>query len=413
MTISSKPFWSGWGLTGDMQHRSHKHRHVLIATLPLALLLAACGGGTSPSSPSRSTPTPTATTTLVPTPSPTAVPTPLPEPTLAVLEQGQELMVVNTQGVEQWELSNAVMEKIFGVSASQEKTQGFGINSQIVGSNIYLFYNNPQGITKVAQISRAGKVIAMGTAPTTWVVFSPSGTQWAWSVDESPANQVNNLGPGGTYRHHGVIEVGNILGGNVRTVYTWVAPAGFTEEVDGWTNTGIIVHRVEYFGGCNSLGIYDPAAAWFALNPSTGQLTELFTGNDQFIGASSGVTVAALINDAHAILINGVKYSESKSTIVGASISPDGAHVAVDRIIQAGPIGYCVGENSKYSIEMVTVANQSHIDLPNTTVIVWWGDNQFIAPGPNGSTWLYTLAGKPVSAICPTISGWVFSGVLR
>ena len=125
------------------------------------------------------------------------------------------------------------------------------------------------------------------------------------------------------------------------------------------------------------------------------------------------MTVAALINDAHAILINGVKYSESKSTIVGASISPDGAHVAVDRIIQAGPIGYCVGENSKYSIEMVTVANQSHIDLPNTTVIVWWGDNQFIAPGPNGSTWLYTLAGKPVSAICPTISGWVFSGVLR
>src|ERR1035437_10355549 len=142
VTISSKPFWSGWGLTGDMQHRSHKHRHVLIATLPLALLLAACGGGTSPSSPSRSTPTPTATTTLVPAtrpnptdtpPSPTAVPTPLPEPTLAVLEQGQELMVVNTQGVEQWELSNAVMEKIFGASASQEKPQGFGVNSQIAG----------------------------------------------------------------------------------------------------------------------------------------------------------------------------------------------------------------------------------------------------------------------------------------
>lgn len=326
--------------------------------------------------------------------------------------------MVNAHGVEQWELSNTVMEKIFGVSASQEKTQGFGINSRIVGSNIYLFYENPQGITEVAEISRAGKVIARGTAPSNAVrvtssaeAFSPSGTQWAWSVDQAPGL---GFGPGGpNIKDHGVIEVGNILGGNVRTVYKWLAPVGFTEEVIGWTNTGIIVHRVEYSGGCNSLGIYDPAAAWFALNPSTGKLTELFTGNDQFMGASSGVTVAALVNDDHAVLINGVKYSESKSTINDApSISPDGDHVAVDRVISSGPMGYCGAENSKYSIEMVTVANQSHIDLPNTTIISWWGDSQFIAPGPNGSTWLYTLAGKPVSEICPANPDWGYAGEL-
>jgi hypothetical protein len=314
--------------------------------------------------------------------------------------------VVNTQGVEQFELSNAAMMKIFGVSASQEVTQGFGINSAIAGSNIYLFYENPQGVHQVAEISRAGKVIAMGTAPSSAVVFSPSGTQWAWSVDQSPANEVNNLGPGPPYyRHHGVIDVGG-LGQPTRTVYKWLAPAGFSEQLDGWTNTGIIMQRWEY-GGCGIL--YDPAAAWFALNPSTGKLTELFTGNDQFMGASSGVTVAALINDAHAVLINGVKYSESKSTIVGANISPDGTHVAVSRI---SDYQGCAGYVPKNTVEMVTVANQSHVDLQNLTADGWWSDTEFVASPLDGSTWLYTLAGKPVSEICPANQDWGFSGVL-
>jgi hypothetical protein len=325
---------------------------------------------------------------------------------LAVLSQGQELKVVNTQGVEQFELSNAAMMTIFGVSATQEVTQGFGINSAIAGSNIYLFYETPQGVHRVAEISRAGKVIAMGTAPSSAVVFSPSGTQWAWSVDQSPANELNNLGPGPPYyQHHGVIDVGG-LGQPTRTVYKWVAPAGFTEGLDGWTNTGIIVQRWEY-GGCGIL--YDPAAAWFALNPSTGKLTELFTGNDQFMGASSGVTVAALINDAHAVLINAVRYAESKSTITGANISPDGAHVAVSRI---SSYQGCAGYIPKNTVELVTVANQSHVDLQNLTADGWWSDTEFVASPLDGSTWLYTLAGKQVSEICSATSGWGYSGEL-
>ena len=385
----------------------------VIGSAIAAVGVAACGSSpvTPTVQPVTAAPTVAATVaptpTLVPTPSPTA--TPAPKPTLAVLSQGQELMVVNSQGVEQWELSNAAMEKIFGLSASQEKTQGFGINSQIVGSNIYLFYENPQGITEVAEISRAGKAIARGTAPSNGVryissavVFSPSGTQWAWSVDQTP----NANG-----KHDGLIEVGG-LGEANRIVYRWVSPVDFTEEVIGWSNTGIIMQREEYWGGCSSLGIYDPLAAWFALNPSTGKLTELFTGNDQFMGASSGVTVAGLINDPHAVLINGVKYSESKSTIDGgASISPDGAHVAVTRVISSGPTGYCGLVNNKYSLEMVTVANHTHVDLP-MGIDSWWGDSQFIAPGSNGSTWLYTLAGKPVSEICPANPDWGYAGEL-
>ena len=131
-----------------MQPRNQNHRHGLIATVPLALLLAACtttapttthSSSSAPTQSPSSNPT-TPTPTLVPTPSSTAVPTLAPEPPLAVLSQGEELKVVNTQGVEQFELSNAAMMKIFGVSASQEATQGFGINSAIAGSNIYLFY---------------------------------------------------------------------------------------------------------------------------------------------------------------------------------------------------------------------------------------------------------------------------------
>jgi hypothetical protein len=397
-----------------MQPRNQNHRHGLIATVPLALLLAACtttAATTAHSSSSAPTPSPsgnptTPTPTLVPTPSPTAAPTPAPEPPLAVLSQGQELKVVNTQGVEQFELSNAAMMTIFGVSATQEVTQGFGINSAIAGSNIYLFYETPQGVHRVAEISRAGKVIAMGTAPSSAVVFSPSGTQWAWSVDQSPANELNNLGPGPPYyQHHGVIDVGG-LGQPTRTVYKWVAPAGFTEGLDGWTNTGIIVQRWEY-GGCGIL--YDPAAAWFALNPSTGKLTELFTGNDQFMGASSGVTVAALINDAHAVLINAVRYAESKSTITGANISPDGAHVAVSRI---SSYQGCAGYIPKNTVELVTVANQSRVDLQNLTADGWWSDTEFVASPLDGSTWLYTLAGKQVSEICSATSGWGYSGEL-
>ena len=147
--------------------------------------------------------------------------------------------------------------------------------------------------------------------------------------------------------------------------------------------------------------MYDPAAAWFAINPSTGTLTELFTGNDQFMGASSGVTVAALINDAHAVLINGVTYSESKSTIVGANISPDGAHVAVSRI---SDYEGCAGYTPKNTVEMVTVANQSHVDLQNLTAEGWWDADQFIANNLSGSTWIYSLEGKAVSEISSATS---------
>jgi hypothetical protein len=229
-TPTKAPVITGGVDAGAMQPRNRSHRHGLIATLPLVVLLAACGAAATTTHLSSPMPTPNPTATPTPTSAPTLIPTPIPtaapEPPLAVLSQGQELKVVNTQGVEQWSLSNAAMEKIFGVSASQAQTQGFGINSQIAGSNIILFYNITTSLTKVAVLSRAGNLVGSSTVPLSpgsfsQIEVSPSGTEWAWIVDQTP---------NATGKHHGLVEVGG-LSEAVRTVYHWVAPVGFTETV--------------------------------------------------------------------------------------------------------------------------------------------------------------------------------------
>jgi hypothetical protein len=417
-TLTKPPVIGGVN-AGEMQPRNRNRRHGLIATLPLALLLAACGTGASPSSPSRSTPTPTPVPTLVPTPSPTAIPTPAPEPPLALFYQGQGAMeVVNAQGVEQWGLTNAQEGQLFGVTAAQ--ASNYNLGPQAGNSNLFFFYQaSPTSPNKVAVLSRTGKLLGTGTAPAlpsagdvsySWAfVVSPTGTSWAWPVDQTP----NSAG-----QHHGVVEVGG-LGETNRIVYRWVAPVGFTEMLVGWTNTGIIMQRVQD-GPC---GGPDPAlSAWFAINPSTGKLIELFTGNDQFMAASSGVTVAGLLNDAHAVLINGVKDSESKSIAAGASISPDGTHIAVFRE-SFNPCGG--GKVPQTSIEIVTLANHGHVDLQNLGLAGWWGNDEIVAyppdnapppPGANGyesgGSWIYTLQGKPVSQIGRVNTPWMYQGEL-
>jgi hypothetical protein len=409
----------------------------VIGSAIAAVGLAACGSSpvTPTVRPVTAAPTVAATVaptpTLVPTPSPTAAPTPAPGSPLAVLSQGLELKVVNAQGAEQWELTNANLAQIFGVSVPQitnEVTANWPVNSVQVeeaGPNLVLFYNAGMGPTKVAVISHAGKLIGTSSIPDYnlnggFYVSSPDGTQWAWSVDQSPANQINNLGPGTTYRHHGVVEVAG-LGESVHTVYQWLAPAGFTEELLGWYRTGIIIHRFEYWQcGLGQQQIFgDSGAAWFALNPSTGKLTELFTGNRQYLLSGNGVTVAALLNDPHAVLINGMMYSERKSSIdvYGnghiADISRDGAHVTISRTNPINPCGDYSIPNPTLTVELVTVANHSHVDIPNMAADGWWGNTEFIGQDPNLDVSIYTLQGKPVSELSARTSGWQFQGVLQ
>jgi hypothetical protein len=101
-----------------------------------------------------------------------------------------------------------------------------------------------------------------------------------------------------------------------------------------------------------------------------------------------------------------VSYSESKSIVGGASISPDGSHVAVFRE-SFNPCGG--GKIPQTSIGIVTLANQSHVDLPNLALEGWWDNNDILA-ATNGSLWIYTLQGKAVSEILPVNSPWLFDG---
>jgi hypothetical protein len=385
----------------------------VIGSAIAAVGLAACGSSpvTPTVRPVTAAPTVAATVapTLVPTPSPTAVPTPAPEPPLALFYTDIGAMeVVSGQGVEQWGLTNAQEGKLFGLIAAQASK--YNLAPQSGNSNLFFFYQpTPTSINKVVVLSRTGKLLGLGTAPAldNSVSFqnSPTGTSWAWTIDQTP---------NATGEHHGVVEVGG-LGQSNRIVYRWVAPAGFTELLDGWTNTGIIMQRTPQ-GGPFPCGGYDNSGyAWFAINPSTGQLTELVSGNEQLIDtlggegtAGSSVLVARLLNDAHSVLINGVKYSESKSIVADAPISPDGAHVAVLRE-SFNPCGG--GAIPQSSIEMVTLANHSHIDLQNLQLASWWGNNEIVASATEG-TWIYTLQGKPVSQIGFVNTPWMYQGEL-
>jgi hypothetical protein len=117
-----------------------------------------------------------------------------------------------------------------------------------------------------------------------------------------------------------------------------------------------------------------------------------------------------------------VSYSESRSIVGGASISPDGAHVAVLRE-SFNPCGG--GKIPNTSIEIVTLANHSHVDLQNLQLAGWWGNDEIVAYPPDNASpppdangyeswglWIYTLQGKPVSQIGRANTPWIYQGDL-
>ena len=322
--------------------------------------------------------------------------------------------------MKQWGLTYAQEGKFFGLTPQQAGNFTPG-DFQIGGSNLFFFSQaTPTSPNKIAVVSMTGKLLGVGNAPALpnsssvsyyWsFVVSPTGTEWAWPVDQTP----NANG-----KHHGVIEIGG-LGEANRTLYRWVAPVGFSETLVGWTDAGIIMQRTGD-GPCGG-----GADAWFTINPDAGKLAELFTGNEGFLGVSSGDTVASLSNDPHTVLINGVKYSESKSVLAGAAISPDGGRVAVMRV----SFDPCGGGNiPEDSIEIVNVANHTHVDLQGIQLVSWWNNDEIIAvsdteafnppptiPVPTGDTrppiWIYSLQGQKVSEIIPANFPWSYQGVL-
>lgn len=369
-------------------------RPTIIGAAIAALGLAACGSTATPTA-RPATPTPT----VAPTTAPSTTPAPLQPLALLSNSVNTNMEVVSAQGVVQWGLTAAQQEQMVGETAQDVLTHGQDVGPQTAGPNILEFYSpgwNPTVPSVVVVLDRTGKIIGRGTAPTgAAIVGSPNGTEWASNVDH---------GDNAQGQAYGTVEVSGI-GEATRTIFNWVAPKGFTEGLTAWTDAGLILLRAGFGTGCNPA--YAPGSASFIINPETGAISNLFSGNQEYVADDNGVQVAALLNDAHSAVINGVAYPESQLLVIGATISPDGAHVAVNR---ASQFAGCSGTPSNESMAVVSLAGKTHIDVANLNAASWWNDSDLVATATNQSAWLYTAQGQPVTKIAA--APWTFSGVL-
>jgi hypothetical protein len=377
--------------------------------------LAACGStatpGVRPSTPSPTlvaTPSPSSSpSTNTPTPSPTPVQT-VPAP-LAVFLTNAGLEVVNDQGVAQWGLTTAQMEKMVGQNPALDtgpfQSDTNGMNMVVAGPNV-LLAGIPSAKTPppvVVVLSSTGKTLGSGSlsGPTPdfdTIVGSPNGTEWAWNV---------TLGKNKAGQNFGEVEIAGI-GVPTHTIFRWTAPIGASEAVNHWTDAGIILERSGSNATCTQYFSLNSAA--FIINPVTGSLSNLFTGDEQFLAATTAVKVAGLYSNPDGVSINGVVSSEPGPFVVvsaSADVSPDGNHVLVNR---ENFLGQCGGNIPKDSVELVTVATQSHVDIPNIWEAGWLNNSEFLVVDTKGVNWVYNLEGELVQKLTP--ANWEFLGVV-
>ncbi len=360
--------------------------------------IAACGSTTTPSVP-PSTPTPASSPT--PTPSATPVQTVPPTLPLALFSTKNGLEVVNDQGVVQWGLTTTQMETMVDQNPKLDsgpfQLDTNNANPVPAGPNIFIV-GLPNASTPppiVVVLSSAGKTLGSGpvSGPTPdfgLVVSSPNGTEWAWNV---------TLGKNKAGQYFGAVEIAGI-GVPTHTIYKWTAPVGATEAVNYWTDAGIILQRTGSNTTCTQYYSLNNAA--FIINPITGSLSDLFSGNQQFIYATSEVKVAGLYSNPNAVSINGTVYSEAGPFVVtGANVSPGGGHVVVNR---ENFLGQCGGNVPIDSALLVDVDTHSQIALPKLWESGWLNSSEFIA----ASNMAYNLQGKPVNEIAP--AAWHYLG---
>jgi hypothetical protein len=363
-----------------------------LAILPVAITTAACGGAAA--SPARSatsqpvsmggsaaTPAPTVAAAPVPTP------TPAPPPPLAVIEDSAGIRALDGGGTVRWSVpQSAINALVQGADAAS----GFPITVSTAGPNVLISHltTNAAPSGRLAVIGPTGAVVYRGSfsgaGNNDAVEGSPDGTEWAWSVDATPAAAA---------AHHGSILVAGLTTPQ-RVVYSWVAPVGATELVGAWTDTGIVMERLS-FGGCGAG--FHPDTASFLVDPATGALTDLFTGGEAYADARHGVRVAFGARTRSQVLVNGVVFDETGTIVDGAYVSPDGASVGIARIT---PIG-CGGVTSfRLSTEVVTVAGGAHHDLASCEIKGWFDATHFVGGNAGGSgIALYDLSGKPQASL--------------
>jgi hypothetical protein len=311
---------------------------------------------------------------------------------------------LNSQGKVEWSMTGAQMAQTVG---DTQPNVGFAPSPvpQTGGPNMLIVYT-PDGLnpTVVVISGATGKVVGRGTAPKSagQLVGSPSGTEWAWMVD---------LGTNSTGHDHGEIELAG-LGVPVHTLFYWTAPTGYYEQLNYWTDAGIVLQRISSDATC--IQNYAFGNATFLINPATGTLTDLFSGSDQFLFVTKEVQIAGFYANSSGLSLKGESYppqvyNEGGSEIVeGANPSPDGVHVAVNRVGFNGTCEIVVADDY---VELINGATQSTLDIGHIWENGWLDNQDFIALTPYPSSiWLYNLQGKPVKLLAT--SAWSLVGTV-
>lgn len=319
--------------------------------------LAGCGSATSATTSPAVTPTAHAQAT----PTPTAAPTPMPLPALAIIQVGSALVAVDATGKVQWNLTQANMGTLLSVGPQDT------ITARVAGPNVLLSATPGSTSTgKVVVLDGTGTSVGGGSfTPNQFqddVFGGPTGSEWAYSVDDSPSAST---------RHHGRIVVAGI-GVPTHTVFSWVAPTGYNELVTGWTDMGIIMKRVGQ-GGCG-VGFHDDNAT-FLIDPNTGTLTDLFSGSQHYGDVRHHVT-AGFAKSSSAVLVNGTAFDEPGTVANAVYVSPDGARVGVQRFF----LGGCGGgpANQRLDTELIDVASGAHTDIAGCGITGWFDAERFV-----------------------------------
>lgn len=335
-------------------------RTLSLAMFATLVALAGCGSAVSATTPPAVASSPTSTRA---TPLPSAAPTPAPLPPLAVIQSSSSLTAVNARGQVQWSLTQADMDTLLAASSHDTVT------ARVAGPNVILSAVVAGSITRGRLVVLDGTGTSLGGGTFTPnnaaddVFGAPGGSEWAYSVDESPAS---------ASRHHGTIVVAGI-GVAAHTVFSWVAPAGsYDELVAGWTDMGIVMERVS-LGGCG-VGFHSDTAS-FLIDPMTGALTDLFAGGDHYADSRHGVKAAFAAQSSSAVVVNGNRFDEAGTVADGVYVSPDGSRVGVGRF----SVVVCAGSQTfTVSTELIDVSSGTRSDVAGCEITGWFDTAHFV-----------------------------------
>jgi hypothetical protein len=355
----------------------------------MAAGLVGCGSAVPAVTHGVVTAPPSVSSTPTTAPTPTPAPPPPPPPPLAILERGSSssdasISAVDGTGHVQWTLTTAAVITLLSATPHDS------ITARVAGPNLILSRvpSQSQGGGSLVVLDRTGAKIGGGSfAPLSFIddLFgSPTGTEWAWSVDDTSAS---------AQLHHGRIMVAGI-GVAAHSVFAWVAPLGSSYElVAGWTDMGIVMERIS-LGGCGAAFHSDTAS--FLVDPVSGALANLFTDGSHYGDARHKVRVAFAGRSGSAVIVNGTTFDEVKTVADSVYVSPDAARVGVQRFSLAG----CAGVTPTLNTEMVDVAGGTHTDVSGCGITGWFDATDFVCRAFNDSTEkLDRIDGSTVAAL--------------